>query len=222
MPDRKSVLVVDDHPLYRSGVIRSLEEDPRFAVAGEGASADEAVALAGATQPDVALLDLSMPGNGLEAVRRLHLVAPATRIVVLTVSEADDDIMQALESGAAAYVLKGVGAPELLAILARVADGESYVAPGLAARLLVAMKLRGQSDAQGAAAPSLTGREEQILKLVAEGLSNKEIGRKLNLQEKTVKYYLSTVFQKLNVRNRVEAALKARDLFGTGVGNTKT
>jgi DNA-binding NarL/FixJ family response regulator len=85
MPDRKSVLVVDDHPLYRSGVIRSLEEDPRFAVAGEGASADEAVALAGATQPDVALLDLSMPGNGLEAVRRLHLVAPATRIVVLTV-----------------------------------------------------------------------------------------------------------------------------------------
>ena len=84
------------------------------------------------------------------------------------------------------------------------------------------MKLRGQSDAQGAAAPSLTGREEQILKLVAEGLSNKEIDRKLNLQEKTVKYYLSTVFQKLNVRNRVEAALKARDLFGTGLGNTKT
>ena len=142
MADRKTVVVVDDHPLYRNGVMRSIGEDPRFEVTGEGASADDAAALAEARLPDLVLLDISMPGNGLEAVRRVRAAAPAARIVVLTVSEEDDDIMEALDAGASAYVLKGVGAPELLSILARVAAGESYVAPGLAARLLVAMRDR--------------------------------------------------------------------------------
>ncbi|MET0597058.1 MAG: response regulator transcription factor [Mesorhizobium sp.] len=214
MADRKTVVVVDDHPLYRNGVTRSIGEDPRFEVTGEGASADDAAALAEAERPDLVLLDISMPGDGLDAVRRVRAAAPAARIVVLTVSEEDDDIMEALDAGASAYVLKGVGAPELLSILARVAAGESYVAPGLAARLLVAMRSRRESPAETHAAPALTQREEQILRLVAEGLSNKEIGRKLDLQEKTVKYYMSAVFQKLGVRNRVEAAIKARDLFG--------
>jgi two-component system, NarL family, nitrate/nitrite response regulator NarL len=214
MADRKTVVVVDDHPLYRNGVTRSIGEDPRFEVTGEGASADDAAALAEAERPDLVLLDISMPGDGLDAVRRVRAAAPAARIVVLTVSEEDDDIMEALDAGASAYVLKGVGAPELLSILARVAAGESYVAPGLAARLLVAMRARRESPAETHAAPALTQREEQILRLVAEGLSNKEIGRKLDLQEETVKYYMSAVFQKLGVRNRVEAAIKARDLFG--------
>jgi two-component system nitrate/nitrite response regulator NarL len=218
MSDRKTVVVVDDHPLYRNGVMRSIGEDPRFEVTGEGASADDAAALAEARLPDLVLLDISMPGNGLEAVRRVRAAAPAARIVVLTVSEEDDDIMEALDAGASAYVLKGVGAPELLSILARVAAGESYVAPGLAARLLVAMRDRRDSSAETPAPPALTQREEQILRLVAEGLSNKEIGRKLDLQEKTVKYYMSAVFQKLGVRNRVEAAIKARDLFGDRAG----
>jgi two-component system, NarL family, nitrate/nitrite response regulator NarL len=218
MVDANAIVVVDDHPLYRSGVIRTLAEDGRFPVVGEGASADDAVALAEEHRPALALLDISMPGNGLEAVRRIRQACPRTRIIVLTVSEADDDIMEALDAGASAYVLKGVGAPELLAIVSRVAAGESYVSPGLAARLLVAMKSRGQPAPSAEAAPALTAREEQILKLVAEGLSNKEIGRKLDLQEKTVKYYMSTVFQKLDVRNRVEAALKARDMFGKREG----
>ena len=123
--------------------------------------------------------------------------------------------MEALNAGASAYVLKGVGAPELMAIVSQVAAGESYVSPGLAARLLVAMQSRNQKALPNETPPPpLTAREEQILKLVAEGLSNKEIGRKLDLQEKTVKYYLSAVFQKLSVRNRVEAAMKARDMFG--------
>ncbi len=217
MGDANTIVVVDDHPLYRSGVIRTLAEDGRFSVVGEGASADDAVALAEKHRPGLALLDISMPGNGLEAVRRIRQACPATRLIMLTVSEADDDIMEALNAGASAYVLKGVGAPELMAIVSQVAAGESYVSPGLAARLLVAMQSRGQDQKalpDETPPPPLTAREEQILKLVAEGLSNKEIGRKLDLQEKTVKYYLSAVFQKLNVRNRVEAAMKARDMFG--------
>ena len=214
MDDANAIVVVDDHPLYRSGVIRTLAEDGRFRVVGEGELADDAVALVEKHRPAVALLDISMPGNGLEAVRRIRQASPKTRIIILTVSEADDDIMQALDAGASGYVLKGVGGPELLEIVGRVAAGESYVSPGLAARLLVAMKSRGQAAPSDETVPALTAREEQILKLVAEGLSNKEVGRKLDLQEKTVKYYMSTVFQKLNVRNRVEAALKARDLFG--------
>ena len=124
--------------------------------------------------------------------------------------------MEALHSGASAYVLKGVGAPELIAIVSQVAAGQSYVSPGLAARLLVSMQSRGQDQQapSNEVPPTLTAREQQILKLVADGLSNKEVGRKLDLQEKTVKYYMSAVFQKLNVRNRVEAAMKARDMFG--------
>jgi two-component system nitrate/nitrite response regulator NarL len=188
MVDAKAIVVVDDHPLYRSGVIRTLAEYGRFPVVGEGASADEAVALAEKHRPALALLDISMPGNGLEAVRRIRQACPKTRIIMLTVSETDDDIMEALDAGASGYVLKGVGAPELLAIVSRVAAGESYVSPGLAARLLVAMKSRGQPAPSAEEAPALTAREEQILKLVAEGLSNKEIGRRLDLQEKTVKY----------------------------------
>jgi two-component system, NarL family, nitrate/nitrite response regulator NarL len=210
-----TIVVVDDHPLYRSGVIRTLTEDGRFSVVGEGASADDAVALAEKHRPGLALLDISMPGNGLEAIRRIRQACPETRLIMLTVSEADDDIMEALHAGASAYVLKGVGAPELMAIVSQVAAGESYVSPGLAARLLVAVQSRDEKQQvlSDQAPPPLTAREEQILKLVAGGLSNKEIARKTDLQEKTVKYYLSSVFQKLNVRNRVEAAMKARDLF---------
>ena len=109
MADANTIVVVDDHPLYRSGVIRTLAEDGRFSVVGEGASADDAVALAEKHRPALALLDISMPGNGLEAVRRIRQACPGTRIIMLTVSEADDDIMEALDAGASAYVLKGVG-----------------------------------------------------------------------------------------------------------------
>jgi two-component system nitrate/nitrite response regulator NarL len=216
MSEVNTIVVVDDHPLYRSGVIRTLAEDGRFSVVGEGASADDAVALAQEHRPGLALLDISMPGNGLEAVRRIRQTCPATRLIMLTVSESNDDIMEALNSGASAYVLKGVGAPELIAIVSQVAAGQSYVSPGLAARLLVSMQSRGQDQQapSNEVPPTLTAREQQILKLVADGLSNKEVGRKLDLQEKTVKYYMSAVFHKLNVRNRVEAAMKARDMFG--------
>ncbi|MBZ9938878.1 response regulator transcription factor [Mesorhizobium sp. BR1-1-16] len=205
------LVVVDDHPLYRSGVIRSLAESGLFEVVGEGASAAEAVTLCAALKPALALVDISMPGNGLTAIRGIAGVAPATLIVMLTVSEQDDDIMAALSAGARGYILKGVGAGELITTLSSILDGESYVAPSLAARLLVALHAQPPLVAGRTPFEALTAREEQILKLVSSGMSNKEVGRRLDLQEKTVKHYMTSILQKLQARNRVEAAVMARE-----------
>ena len=204
------VIVVDDHPLLRDGVARSLDNSGRFTVVGQGGSADDAVRLVGEHKPDLVLLDLSMPGGGLAAARRIGEEAPEVRMVVLTVSEADDDIMEALKAGAKGYVLKGVGSAMLVDILQGVANGESYVSPSLAARLLTEMR------APGGAAPDdplsrLTPREEEILRLVAQGLSNKEVGLRLDLQEKTVKHHMTRILGKLQVRNRTEAAVLLRE-----------
>lgn len=212
MDEPISVAVVDDHPLYRSGVVGVLRDDGRFTVVGEGASADEALALARSRRPRVILLDISMPGGGVAAAAAIAAELPEVLIAMLTASETSDDIMAALQAGARGYILKGVGAEELAAIVAGVAAGESYVSPGLAARLLVSMNAR-PAAVEPADSPlaSLTAREEQILRLVAEGLSNKEVGRTLALQEKTVKHYMTNVLQKLQARNRVEAAMMARE-----------
>ena len=211
MTRKITAIVVDDHPLYRSGVVRTLEDDGTFDVLAEGSDAATAVQLALQHKPDVIILDISMPGNGLEAARRIAEVVPRTRIAMLTVSEADDDIVRALDLGAYGYIQKGVGGPELVRIVKGIAAGQSYVAPGLAARLLVGMRTRVSGvSANG----DLTAREQQILRLVAKGLSNKEVGRSLSLQEKTVKHYMTNILQKLQVRNRVEATIKAGEMWG--------
>jgi two-component system, NarL family, nitrate/nitrite response regulator NarL len=211
MTRKITVIVVDDHPLYRSGVVRTLEDDGAFDVVAEGSDAANAVQLAMLHKPDLIILDISMPGSGLEAAKRIADVVPRTRIAMLTVSESDDDIVRALDLGAAGYIQKGIGGPELVRIAKGIAAGQSYVAPGLAARLLVGMRTR-TNDA--VANTDLTAREEQILRLVAKGLSNKEVGRSLNLQEKTVKHYMTNILQKLQVRNRVEATIKAAEMWG--------
>jgi len=208
-----TVAVVDDHPLYRSGVLGSFGDDDGFRIVGEGGSADEAVALARAVAPQVMMVDLSMPGGGIAAVREISRIAPKVACIMLTVSEADDDVIAAMEAGARGYVPKGVGADELLSVVRLVAAGDVYVSPGLAGRLLARLRQREQKMAAEAALDVLTEREEQILRLVADGLSNKEIGRRLDLQEKTIKHYMTGILQKLNVRNRVEAALRASELL---------
>lgn len=211
-PSKITVVVVDDHPLYRAGVVRTLQDDGRFDVVGEGADADAALDLARRLRPALILLDISMPGNGVEAARAITAEAPSVNIAMLTASETDADIMGALEAGAKGYVLKGVGADELLAVAAAIAGGESYVSPGLAARLLMGLKSKRQ-PASSSPLAGLTAREEEILRLVADGLSNKEVGRKLALQEKTVKHYMTIVLQKLQVRNRTEAAVLAKETW---------
>jgi DNA-binding NarL/FixJ family response regulator len=209
--DRIRIVVADDHPLYREGVARSLADDAAFAVVGQAADADGAVELVQRLAPDIVLLDLSMPaGGGISALRRIMSLPVTPKAAMLTVSEEDDDVMQALKAGAVGYILKGVGSRELVSIVKDVARGQSYVSPALAARILNAMREGGARRAENPL-DDLSKREEDILKLVAEGKSNKEVGRALDLQEKTVKHYMTTILQKLHVRNRVEAAVMARD-----------
>jgi two-component system, NarL family, nitrate/nitrite response regulator NarL len=212
MTDRLRVLIADDHPLYRDGVARTLAERAGFQVVGACGSAADAVALVERHRPELVLLDISMPGGGIEAARRIAALGSGTKIVMLTVSERDEDVMKALKAGAHGYALKGVGASELVDIVRTVASGGSFVSPTLAARLLKAMQSPDHRD-HLASNPlaNLAPREEQILEYVAKGLSNKEVARELDLQEKTVKHYMTSILQKLRVRNRVEAALLARE-----------
>ncbi|MCB2125519.1 MAG: response regulator transcription factor [Albidovulum sp.] len=209
--DKIRVVVADDHPLYREGVARSLADDAAFAVVGQASDADAAVELAQRLAPDIVLLDISMPaGGGISALRRIMAGALPPKVAMLTVSEEDDDVMQALKAGAVGYILKGVGSRELVSIVKDVARGQSYVSPTLAARILNAMREGGPKRPENPL-DDLSKREEDILSLVAEGKSNKEVGRALDLQEKTVKHYMTTILQKLHVRNRVEAAVMARE-----------
>ncbi|AZO47945.1 MAG: response regulator [Mesorhizobium sp.] len=199
------IAIVDDHPLFREGVARSLGEIGGFAVVGEGASAEDAERLVQTVAPDVLLLDISMPGGGLNAAATILSGHPGQKIVMLTVSETNADVAQALNTGVRGYVLKGVGSKTLAEILSDVAAGQSYVSPTLSARLL--SDLLQPASRKPDPLSQLTGREAEILRLVAEGLSNKEVAARLSLQEKTVKHHMTRVLAKLNVRNRTEAAL---------------
>jgi two-component system, NarL family, nitrate/nitrite response regulator NarL len=205
------IAIVDDHPLFREGVTRSLSEIGGFEIVGEGATAQDAERIASTVQPDILLLDISMPGGGLSAVASILAEHPAQRIVMLTVSETNADVTTALNAGVQGYILKGIGSRALADILRNVAAGESYLTPTLSARLL--SDLQSPQSANGVAdrLRQLTERQTEILRLVAEGLSNKEVALRLGLQEKTVKHHMTGVLSKLNVRNRTEAALMVRE-----------
>lgn len=203
------VIVADDHPIYRDGVVTSLEETGEFSVVGTAGSAEEAIRVAETKRPDIALLDLSMPGGGLAAVKAIAVAGTAKHVAMLTVSEDEEHVSEALRFGALAYILKGVSASQLRSALKGVANGEAHVSPGLAAKLLTLMS-RGEAKKEVSPLDDLTRREEDILKLVAKGQSNKEIANALDLQEKTVKHYMTAIMGKLHARNRVEAALIAQ------------
>ncbi|WP_425050319.1 response regulator [Psychromarinibacter sp. S121] len=207
-----TILVADDHPIFRDGLVRSLEEDDRFSVVGVASSAAEAIGLAATHRPDVALLDLSMPGGGLTAIAQIASEKTAAHVAMLTVSEDGKDVSDALRLGAKAYILKGVSARELRDILLKVVRGETHVSPGLAAKLLAFMT-GGKTDADRSPLEDLTKREEDIMKLVATGQSNKEVAEALGLKEKTVKHYMTAILEKLHARNRVEAAIMAQKAF---------
>jgi two-component system nitrate/nitrite response regulator NarL len=205
------IAVIDDHPLFREGVTRSLSEIGGFEIVAEGSSMEDAIRIAQQHAPDVVLMDISMPGGGLEALGPILELRPQQRIVMLTVSEAGDDIARALSSGASGYVLKGVGSQALAEILRSVAAGESYVSPTLSARLLKDLAAFSSGEAKADPLSTLTAREQEVLELVASGLSNKRIALKLNLHEKTIKHHMSRILAKLKVSNRTEAAMTLRD-----------
>jgi len=205
------IAIVDDHPLFREGVTRSLSEIGGFEIVGEGATAQDAERIASTVRPDILLLDISMPGGGLSAVASILADHPAQRIVMLTVSETNADVTTALNAGVQGYILKGVGSRALADILRNVAAGESYLSPMLSARLLSDLQSPQPANAVADRLRHLTERQTEILRLVAEGLSNKEVALRLELQEKTVKHHMTGVLSKLNVRNRTEAALMMRE-----------
>ena len=211
MDEKIQILLIDDHPLFREGVAHTLGAEPGFEVVGQGESLEQALRLAGDLMPDVILLDINIPGGGIQAAQAIASTYPATTIVMLTASTEDDDLVAALKAGARAYVLKGVAARDLVRIVRSAHAGEGYVTPALAASLLSEMAEGGpprqrETDLLSA----LTEREHQILEQVATGLSNREVGERLHLSEKTIKHYMTNILQKLQVRNRMEAVLLAQ------------
>jgi two-component system, NarL family, nitrate/nitrite response regulator NarL len=206
MANRIRVIVADDHPMFRAGIVVTFKNTTGFDVVGEAATAEEAVNAAQTLQPDVVLLDVNMPGSGLTAAAEITRTCPKVRVVMLTVAETSDTVNNALEAGASGYVLKGATGAELVLVVESICGGQSYVTPALGAKLLAQMRQKAVSrKADGIS--DLTTREEEILAQVALGLTNKEIAKRLKLSEKTVKHYMTNVMQKLQVRNRVEAAM---------------
>lgn len=215
MNDLIRLVLADDHPIYRDGLVRSLEDETGIQVVGVAKDGEDAAVIVAREKPDVVLLDVSMPkGGGIGALARIMQMENPPRVAMLTASEADEDLMQAIKLGALGYILKGVGAEELADLVRELAAGRSYVSPGLAGRLLVAMR-RPQTPAEPNPLADLSKREEDILKLVSQGKSNREVGEALDLQEKTVKHYMTSILQKLQVRNRTEAAMLARQHLKT-------
>jgi len=211
MHDRIRIAVVDDQPIFREGVAYTLRCASDMEVVAEGATAQDAVCIAKDRTPDIMLLDISMPGGGIEAARQIKQLCASVKTIMLTVSENEHHVSTALQSGVNGYVLKGISGAELLGIVRSVRNRESYVTPALAARLLMQGSKPMVENRLQTTTASLTYREGQVLQLLSQGLMNKEIAHRLGLTEKTVKHYMTELMQKLNARNRVEAVLLARN-----------
>jgi two-component system nitrate/nitrite response regulator NarL len=205
-----NIVVIDDHPLLREGVSSTLQAVNEFEVVGEGENYADALRLVHEAMPDIILLDISMPGGGVEAARDIHDALPAIKIIMLTASEDEKDVMSALQAGANAYILKGIGGRDLADIVNKVSSGESFITPGLATNLLLHSYQQKPTEKQTILIDLLNHRERGILMALERGLTNKQIADELSLSEKTIKHYMTNILQKLQVRNRVEAALMAQ------------
>jgi DNA-binding NarL/FixJ family response regulator len=202
------VLIADDHPIVRAGLVALVSAAPDMDVIGTAATGVEAVALAASAVPDIVLMDLRMPEmDGDEATERILAAQPDVRVLVLTTYETDDAILRAIGAGASGYLLKAAPEAELLAGIRAVAQGEVALAPSVS-RVLVRQATRPKEPP----APVLSARETEVLRLVAAGLSNREIGERLFLGEATVKTHLLHAFTKLEVRDRTRAVTRAMEL----------
>jgi NarL family two-component system response regulator LiaR len=203
-----TVLLVDDHKIVRHGVRAFLEARPEFVVVGEAESGAQAVELSGEHIPDVVLMDLILPGmDGVEATRQVKNISPRTQIVVLTSYHEDEYVFPALEAGATSYILKDVDMEELAVAIRRAASGEVTLHPRIAARIL--QELHGARRDEVNPFTELTQREMDVLKLIANGLSNHEIAGELVISEHTVKGHVSNILSKLHLADRTQAAVYA-------------
>jgi DNA-binding NarL/FixJ family response regulator len=205
------ILIADDHPLFRDGMHGLLDSVADTEVVGEAASGDEAIALAASLQPDVILMDIKMPGiNGIQATREIMHTSPRIRILVITMLEDDDSVFAAMRAGACGYLLKGANQAEILRAIRAVANGEAIFGPGIARRLL-GFFTASRPSGPPRIFPELTEREAEVLTLIAQGSSNAEIAEKLTLSLKTVRNHVSNIFSKLQVADRAQAVIRARD-----------
>jgi DNA-binding NarL/FixJ family response regulator len=205
------VLIADDHPLFRHGLFALLNASPDFEVVGEATSGEEVVTMAAKLQPDVILMDIHMPGgNGIEATRRILHTSPNIRILIITMFEDDASVFTAMRAGARGYVLKDAQKDDMLAAIRAVGRGEAIFSPTIATRL-IDFFAAPRPAVPPQAFPELTEREREILDLIAKGHSNTEIATRLVLSPNTVRNYVSNVFSKLQVADRAQAIIRARE-----------
>ncbi len=209
--ERLRLVIADDHPVFRKGLRAMLESVPEFEVVGQATTGEEAIQQATTLQPDVILMDLQMPGgSGIAATREIVQDSPRARVLVVTLFEDDDSVFMALRAGARGYVLKDTDEEEMIHAIRAVARGEAIFSPAVATRVL-AFFANPRPAMPKEAFPSLTEREREILQLIAQGHSNTVIARELALSSKTVSNYVSNIFSKLQVADRAQAILRARD-----------
>jgi Response regulator containing a CheY-like receiver domain and an HTH DNA-binding domain len=213
--------VVDDHPVYRDGLRALIERSPDLELAGEAATGGEAVALADTSLPDVILMDIRMPGmTGIEATRRILAARPTTRILILTMSEDDDSLFAAMRAGARGYLPKDSDSEDLVRAIRSVAGGDVIFGESIATRLQAFFAV-GNARPAAAAFPELTDREDEVLELIARGLANRNIATQLGISDKTVRNHVANIFNKLQVADRSQAIIRAREA-GLGRENDPT
>jgi len=211
MKDTVRVLIADDHPLFREGMRGRLDRVADFSVVGEAASGEEAVELANKLEPHVVLMDIKMPGlNGIEATREILRASPQVGVLMLTMFEDDDSVFAAMRAGAKGYLLKDSGGEGVVYAIRAVTSGEAVFGPGVAERIIGFFSAPRSATPQRAF-PELTEREEEVLSLVAQGKSNQEIARQLFVSLKTVRNHVSNILLKLQVADRAQAVIRARD-----------
>ncbi len=205
------VLIADDHPLFRHGIATLLNTTPDLEVVGEAKTGEEVITLADALQPDVIVMDIQMPGmNGIQATRRIVHASPHIRILVVTMFEDDTSVFNAMRSGAHGYILKDAEKEDILRAVRAVGRGEAIFSPAIAVRL-IDFFAAPQPAIPKEVFPSLTDREREILHWIAQGLTNMQIAEQLSLSTKTISNYVSNIFSKLQVADRAQAILRARD-----------
>jgi DNA-binding NarL/FixJ family response regulator len=209
--DALRVLIVDDHDLFRSGLRNLLEVEDGIEIIGEAAGGHEAVKIVRELAPDVVVMDLNMPGmGGVEATRHITTLAPLTRVVMLTISDQDNDVIDAILAGACGYLLKDSSIQELIAGIRAASQGESLISPTIASKVLQRVRASStQPDIESTIRAELSEREIEVLKLIANGKDNSMIAAELHISPKTVKNHISNILMKLQIDNRIQAAVYA-------------